>query len=195
MKISTTVKDLAVMISSAIVFVSCALLPFMIHASTYDFVIGTFSTCDVPNQTQVIDKNQCINWVEPLSASRAEVLDVIAVGGLALLTLAYVQRQQSRTRIRQFGLTNACISILMAILTASIYGSMRSMSQDMLTSANKLPSGGWKIIHPAAFGFGVPPATIVIITGLYTSVALALCYKFLVSPYRIAGVKKDALFS
>jgi hypothetical protein len=139
--------------------------------------------------------NQCMDWIAP------GILNVIRYAGAVLLIgyivgiAVYSKRIDSRQRLYQFATWQAISAVLFTAITATLYLIFRSHSQGVTIAANQqLHTSLWIPVHEQIFGPGLSVAAIVVFAVLYIAGSSMQWYAIRLSPWRIAGLKKDVLF-
>lgn len=194
--------SIALILLGVIVLPLLALLPFKIHASNFLLVLA-YSDVDGSQPIGCIGGvkgqdgysaaaiNQCASWQAPAVLTKVAILSflVVSVISLALGLYAYTRKHQ---QAKLFTLVWSLSALATAAITVTAYSIMRTHSQGHgFVAANQLANGEYEIVHPAALGFGINPAVLVLLLVIYLAVPLMSWYGL---SFRRNHPNKKALF-
>lgn len=191
-------KDIFLIGVGAVLFAAFILAPFMIRSSQQSFIVATSSGSDkldcVINGT-FPNPNQCMSWIPPESITILGWIGAVLLIAYIIGIYLHAQRMDDRKRLHHFITWQAITALGVTFVAGITYMVLRSHSQAITIAANQQPGESlWIPVREQLFGPGLAPASVVILAVLYVVGSCVHWYALKLSPWRIAGVKKEKLF-
>ncbi len=190
-------QDILFMAAGGLLFLALVLVPFAFRSTHQTFIVA--SSLNIPGcvvNGTFPNVNQCMDWIAPGILNVIRYAGALALIGYATVgTAMYSKHIVGRQRLYRFAMYQAITAIFATAITATLYVIFRSHSQGVTVAANQHPHVSlWVPVHEQLFGPGLPVAAVVVFAVLYIVGSSMQWYVVRLSPWRIAGFKKDELF-
>ncbi len=197
------------LLTSAVIFPFCLLIPFAIRAHTLLLVLA-FSRLDGAKPScissgSLVAHNQCATWLAPRSIWP---LSIVLLGIVLLCSLGlnlYTTRLR-RADSRRFVTLRFVTTLVISVASIVVYMFMKDASQsntshdfgfvgaNLLQHAGPITNGSYVAAQDTRFGYGITPAGLTMLAVAFVLPAFISWYQFVFSRQRVGGQKKTDLF-